>query len=284
MQVRKLAWVRAVRARQQGNCAQADERPPPRKKLLPPLQHPSGIDHDLALPRTRWPAHLPEVGKAKAVAAVHSAARMRLAVLACLVASLSTPRLAGGFAVTPSLHGAPRGAAARVPASRAAAPLRLRAVLDKAASAAASALNNIPLPTSPRIQDFDGGEVQSSLDRFIKSAPEGLMRTGKMVGDKVLPAAAEMANDMLFKDYNKQNMTVGASAPAVREDNALPAGWAEHTDEETGRTFYFEVATATAVWERPRSVFTHNTRGVSSCGCSARGFASCGRQPFACAG
>lgn len=125
---------------------------------------------------------------------------------------------------------------------------RLRAVLDKAASA----LNKIPLPTSPRIQDFDGGEVSSSLDRFIKSAPEGLMRTGKIVGDRILPVAADMANDLLFKDYSKENKTVSASVPPAGKVDELPAGWTEHTDEETGRTFYYDVATTTTVWERPR--------------------------------
>ena len=31
----------------------------------------------------------------------------------------------------------------------------------------------------------------------------------------------------------------------------LPPGWAQYADDE-GRAYYFEVATGTSVWERPR--------------------------------
>jgi len=172
---------------------------------------------------------------------------------ALLLTLVGMPRPTGGFAAVPVLSGTAAPADARRAGPSA---LRLRAMLDKGVAAAASALNKIPLPTSPRIQDFSGGEVQNSLDRFVKSAPEGLRRTGKIVGDKVLPIAAEMANDLLFKDYGKEEGGLVTSSTAASEpvaEDELPAGWTAHLDDETGRTFYYDVATATAVWERPKT-------------------------------
>lgn len=187
---------------------------------------------------------------------------MRAAALLLTLAGM--PRLTGGFVAVPILCGASAPADTRRAGPSA---LRLRAMLDKGVSAAASALNKIPLPTSPRIQDFDGGEVQTSLDRFLKLAPEGLKRTGKIVGDKVLPVATEMASDLLFKDYGKEEGGSGAASTApstpVAEDE-LPAGWTAHLDEDTGRRFYYELATQVAVWERPKAASPLSTAAAAT--------------------
>lgn len=85
-------------------------------------------------------------------------------------------------------------------------------------------------------------QVADSLDRFVKSAPEGLLRSGKLLSEKVLPVAA----DLLF------NAKAGAEASEdAAPEEPLPAGWTAHLDNKTGMTYYFEEATATAVWTRP---------------------------------
>ena len=59
------------------------------------------------------------------------------------------------------------------------------------------------LPALPALsQNLPYLQVADSLDRFVKSAPEGLLRSGKLLSEKVLPVAA----DLLF------NAKAGAEA------------------------------------------------------------------------
>ena len=99
------------------------------------------------------------------------------------------------------------------------------------------------LPALPALsQNLPYLQVADSLDRFVKSAPEGLLRSGKLLSEKVLPVAA----DLLF------NAKAGAQASEdAAPEEPLPAGWTAHLDNKTGMTYYFEEATATAVWTRP---------------------------------
>ena len=99
------------------------------------------------------------------------------------------------------------------------------------------------LPTQPALsQNPPRLQVADSLDRFVKSAPEGFLRSGKLLSEKVLPVAA----DLLF------NAKAGAEASEdAAPEEPLPAGWTAHLDNKSGMTYYFEEATATAVWTRP---------------------------------
>ena len=166
------------------------------------------------------------------------------AALALLMAATAVPRTTG-FSIA-TVPAAPR-LRARVCGRGA---LAVQAVLDKMGKAAIGAVGkaaaNAPLPTSPRPQEIldaaTTGEVADSLDRFVKSAPEGFLRSGKLLSEKVLPVAA----DLLF------NAKAGAEASEdAAPEEPLPAGWTAHLDNKSGMTYYFEEATATAVWTRP---------------------------------
>lgn len=133
-----------------------------------------------------------------------------------------------GFAVVPAQVPHLRPTAARV--RPAGGVVSLQAIFDKVAKAALSNIGRAaaaaPLPTSPRLKDFDGGEIQESLERFVKSTPEGLLRSGQALNEKVLP----LAKDLLFKDFKdkKDGDDAGAGkGPAqtvetVESENARP--------------------------------------------------------------
>eukprot|EP00802_Teleaulax_amphioxeia_P023589 Tamp_24193.p1 GENE.Tamp_24193~~Tamp_24193.p1 ORF type:complete len:255 (+),score=58.56 Tamp_24193:190-954(+) len=155
-------------------------------------------------------------------------AGMRAWCATLALVALATLPVGRGFApaAAPAAR-ALRGGNGRRPGGRACASgaASLRAILDK-----------IPLPQSPRpseiMKSLENKEVQGSLDRFLKSAPEGLKRAA----DTVIP----VAKAVLFNDEAD-----------LKKDQGLPAGWTEHLDEKTGLPFYYAVSTATTVWQRP---------------------------------
>jgi len=86
-----------------------------------------------------------------------------------------------------------------------------------------SALNKVPLPTSPRLKDLVSEEfteeIKGSLGRFARSLPEGLPRSGKIMQESVLPAVTNATRDMLDRS-RKAKGTKLAAAAAVDDDKA----------------------------------------------------------------
>ena len=128
-------------------------------------------------------------------------------------------------------------------------------------------------------------QVQGSLDRFIKSAPEGLKRAA----EAAIPVAkvfeilfnltqehSRSRKPLFFKVPQMplkalpHSLSASTVFPAhramillarepqavlfnedLKKGDALPAGWTEHLDEKTGLPYYYAASTASTVWQLP---------------------------------
>jgi len=108
-----------------------------------------------------------------------------------------------------------------------------------------------PAPTAPPPGPDPAAEQAAAAERAAREAAEreAAERAAREAAER--EAAERAAREEAERRAQEEARQKAAAAAAAAQENALPPGWEERTDPNTGRTYYANLITRKSQWERP---------------------------------